>query len=82
MTTGSVGFKLPIRMKIVTPLKLARVQAGKGVAEFAAEVGVSRITLWRIESGRRPPRTAIRRRLCEVLAVPEDLLFPQWVEPS
>jgi transcriptional regulator with XRE-family HTH domain len=42
-------------------LRAAREAKGQGVAELAAELGVSRQAIWRMENGHQPSLTLIRK---------------------
>jgi len=43
--------------------------------EMAAQIGVSAVTLCRIERGHRPPRLAEALELSRILGVPVEVLF-------
>jgi transcriptional regulator with XRE-family HTH domain len=60
----------------VSPLRLARAEAGLRIIEVAALVGVSEDSVWRWENERHRPQGAARRRLCRLFEMTEDTLFP------
>lgn len=66
----------------VSPLRLARTRLGLRITEVAALVGASEATIWRAENGRHRLQDATRRRLSQVLGLPEEVLFPPRVKPS
>jgi len=47
----------------------ARERAGKGVQEFADEIGISRFHIWAIESGRERASNAVYWRLAKALDI-------------
>ena len=53
-------------------LRDARLSSGKTAADFAAELGVSRTTLWRWETGKLAPPRWLPHAVAAVLAnIPE-----------
>lgn len=52
------------------PAALRRLRAERGwsQARLAAEIGASRLTVWRYETGRNQPSGAYRKLLVELLA--------------
>ncbi len=62
-------------LKPATRLRIERVRAGWRIGALAAETGLSRRNLYRIESGSTAPRLKTRERLAAALNVPERTLF-------
>jgi putative transcriptional regulator len=59
-----------------SPLRRARFRIGLSQDEMAAAVGVSRKTIWSLESGRSSPSLELARALARKLERPLDELFP------
>ena len=56
-------------------IKRLRLEAGKGLAEFAEEVGISAKHLNNIESGRMKASTTVYRYIASLLKVDADELL-------
>lgn len=66
--------KQRIRMKPNKALKLARTNAGWTREALADALGVSIMTIYRWERGENTPAPRLRRRVCELLHIPEQTL--------
>ena len=65
----------------VNPVKTALAARGITQAEVAERLGISRAVLYDALNSRTEwPR--LRRKLAELLAMPEGELFPQYAEPT
>ncbi len=62
-------------IKIQNRLSAVRRRRGVGAAELAAQVGVSRQTIYAIEAGTYVPNTEVTLKLARVLEVPVEDLF-------
>jgi transcriptional regulator with XRE-family HTH domain len=62
------------------PVEQVLRQRERSIRWLAAKVGVSDTLLWRVLRGQRRARPELRRRVAEVLELPEALLFPE-VDP-
>lgn len=63
-------------------LAAAREACGMGAAELARRAGVSRQTVYAIESGTFVPNTAVALRMAQALGVPVEQLFSLAEEPE
>ena len=59
-----------------SPLLRARYRKGLSQEELAQAVGVSRKTIWSLESGRSKPSLELAQALGLALGAPIDELFP------
>jgi transcriptional regulator with XRE-family HTH domain len=59
---------LPINVEI-SPYKLRRARGKRSPAEVAQHAGITRQTLWNIESGRYMPSANVLARLCILYGV-------------
>jgi transcriptional regulator with XRE-family HTH domain len=57
------------------PLVEFREQRGLSRAELGIELGVSEVTIWRWETGKRAPRGDDLRRLCSFTSIPAASLL-------
>jgi transcriptional regulator with XRE-family HTH domain len=62
----------------VSRLKVARVAAGLSQFELAERVGVSEVTISRIETGRLEAPRILKARIAEVLGMPDFELFGRY----
>jgi len=67
---------------MLSQLRLQRLLKGLKAVEVAKRAGVSPALLSRIEQGQVRPSRRVRRRLSQVLSVPERLLFSDILLPS
>lgn len=58
-------------------MKAARVNAGMTQTELAEKLGVAESTLINWEKGRTTPNVKQLRQFCEIVGMPEDIIFLQ-----
>ena len=63
------------QIKIRNNLAKLRVRRGFGATQLAAEVGISRQTVYAIEAGTYVPNTAVSLQLARVFEVPVEEIF-------
>lgn len=61
-------------MKPYTALQLARIDIGLTREALANELGVSTMSVYRWEHGKNSPAPYLRKRLCQILQIPERTL--------
>jgi transcriptional regulator with XRE-family HTH domain len=64
-----------------TKVRVGLVQRGLTQKALACRLGVSRLTLWRILSGRRPVRAQERRAIAAALQIEPNELFGRLRTP-
>jgi transcriptional regulator with XRE-family HTH domain len=64
-----------------TKVRMGLVQRGLKLKALAHQLGVSRLTLWRILSGRRPVRAQERRAIAAALQIEPNELFGRLRNP-
>jgi transcriptional regulator with XRE-family HTH domain len=67
-------------VRLANRLRERREAAGLSRMELATRSGVTRQTIWNIETGRAQPETATIFRLAQALEEPWSSLF--WAEPA
>lgn len=61
----------------IHPVEQVLRQRERTIRWLAFKVGVDPSSLWRILHGQRRARPELRRRIAEVLDLPESILFPE-----
>jgi transcriptional regulator with XRE-family HTH domain len=69
-------------MNIGTTIKQLRKEKGMNQTEFGNKVDITQATLSQIESGQTVPHKTTLKRICEVLEVPQELLYMMSVEEN
>jgi transcriptional regulator with XRE-family HTH domain len=61
----------------IHPVEQVLRQRERTISWLAGKLGISASYMWRVLHGERRPTPRIKRRIAEVLDVPESLLFPE-----
>lgn len=72
-------FKIEV-MNIGTTIKQLRKEKGMSQTEFGNKVDITQATLSQIENGQTSPHKTTLKRICEVLEIPQELLYMMSIE--
>jgi len=67
-------------MNIGATIKQLRKEKGMNQTEFGNKVDITQATLSQIENGQTAPHKTTLKRICEVLEIPQELLYMMSVE--